>query len=212
MAVRLGDGQRAATCRCSRAGADVARSSVPVAHPVPGRDDAQSHRDASFDVRMATHCGLKSLSENPLTAIVEDTTEPASAHGQNNSQSLRWKIGQCSTIAAVDAGGQGPADRAGRSRAERPCTDPQFIRLGFNAFNSEPARSKRDSTTHKGDSLPFRHSRSGQIASALSQSQYSTPIDSEIRRVFQRQRQMQVGVVIRRVAAVVDLKVLPNGS
>jgi hypothetical protein len=36
--------------------------------------------------------------------------------------------------------------------------------------------------------------------------------DLEIRRVFQRQRQMQVGVVIRRVAAVVDLKVLPNGS
>jgi hypothetical protein len=48
----------------------------------------------------AIHRRLKSLGEDPLTAIGMDTAEPAGADGQHNTPSLRWKIGQCSPIAA----------------------------------------------------------------------------------------------------------------
>jgi hypothetical protein len=126
----------------------------------------------------ATHRGLKSLGEDPLTAIGKDTTEPADAHGQHNTPSLLGKIGQCSPVSAVDAGRRCPAHRAGSGHAEWSCVDPQFVGLRFNALNGEPTRSNRDSTTHEGDSLPFRRSWSGQIASALSLSPYCMPIQS----------------------------------
>lgn len=131
------------------------RSSVPVVRPAPGRDDAQSPQGASFG-------------EDPLTTVGKDTAEPTGADAHHNSPSLRWKIGQRPSVSAVDAGGHCPADRAGSGPADGACINPQFIGLGFNAFNGEPARSKRNSTDHDGDSLLIRRSRSGQIASALS--------------------------------------------
>jgi len=75
----------------------------------------------------------------------------------------------------VDASGHGAADRTRSSHAEGACINPQPIGLGFDALNGEPARSKRDPTTHDRDSLPIRRSRSWQIASALSLSPFSTP-------------------------------------
>ena len=115
----------------------------------------------------ATHRGLKSFSENPPAAIGIDTAEPAGTDGQHDPPPPRRKIGQCSPIAAVDAGGHGVADWAGGGRASGSCTNSRCVGLGFDTLNGEPARSKRESTTQDGDPLPIRRLRSSQIASAL---------------------------------------------
>jgi hypothetical protein len=101
-----------------------------------------------------------------------DTPEPAGADGQHNTPSLRWEIGQCSPVPTVDAGGYGPTARASGGDVEGARINQHFGRLGFDAFDGEPARSKRDLAIRDGDFLSIRRSRLGQIASGLSQSPF----------------------------------------
>lgn len=103
-----------------------------------------------------TNRALQPFGVNLLAAIGEDTAEAAGADGRHHTTSLRWKIGQCSQIAAVDAGGFCPTEWAGGGHAEGACANPQSIGLGLETLNGKPARSKRDSTTHGGDPLPIR--------------------------------------------------------
>jgi hypothetical protein len=71
--------------------------------------------------------------------------------------------------------GYGPTARASGGDVEGARVNQHFGRLGFDAFDGEPARSKRDPAIHDGDFLSIRRSRLGQIASGLSQSPFSTP-------------------------------------
>jgi hypothetical protein len=51
------------------------------------------------------------------------------------------------------------AERVGGGHAEQPCTNPQFIGPDFDALNSKPAQTKRDSTTYIADPWPIRRGR-----------------------------------------------------
>ena len=122
-----------------------------------------------------TNRGLKSFGENLPTAIGDEAAEATGADGHHNTAALRWKVGQCSPISAVDMGRPGPAEWADCGHVEGCCSDSQLVGLGFDAPNSQPAKGERNSLTHDGNLRPIRRQWSGQIASGLSLSPILTP-------------------------------------
>ena len=151
------------------------RSFVLVVRPVPGRDDERSPQDALCGARMG---------HPPWSQVVRQKSADGNRRGHNGTGGRKRStedavpvMGDRSKFAGTDCG-------CGRIRSHRPgkwrsCRwgvhQLPFCRLGFDAFDGEPARSKRNHTIHHGDPLPIRCSRSWQIASALSQSPRLTP-------------------------------------
>jgi hypothetical protein len=103
---------------------------------------------------------IEPLNEESLTAIAQYATEATGHNLDPNQLSLGREIRQLALVAAVDTDRRMAAGRTSCRDRNWPGKYGQCFDGGFDTFNGQPTRSKRDTLGHDSDSLSVCCSRS----------------------------------------------------